>query len=160
MLESKIGKLDEKVFDKILVDAFHWLIDTFGDGSNLLNKTNYRKKQSPLKHITFKHDLNLIWSYKPFNLPWYYYGQYAEYNTVGNSILIHCSKKFTLGFALDSLFHEFKHSQQSMSMYQHFRGSYENHPLEKEANDFAAEWVPVYSQKSLLTAEQTVPLST
>ena len=160
MLESKIGKLEEKVFDKILVDAFYWLLDTFGDRSNILNKPNYLKKQSPLKHITFKHNLNLMWSYRPFDLPWHYYGQYAEYESMSNSLLVHCSKKFTLGFALDSLFHEFKHSQQSMPLYHYYKHSYENHPLEKEANDFAAEWVPVYCQNSLLIAEQVTSLTT
>jgi hypothetical protein len=151
MLQTKVKEIDEKVLDQILVDAFHWLIDTFGDKSNENNKPNYTKKKSYFRSLIYKHDLTLVWDYKPHAIPWFYYGQYAEYDAAFNSIRIHCNKKHTLEFVLDSLFHEYKHSQQHIALYSYHKVDYSDHPMEKEANEFAIECIPIfweyYSQK-------------
>jgi hypothetical protein len=151
MLNIRVGDVDEKVLDTILLDAFQWLVDTFGDESITLNKPSYSKKHSALKPFTFKHHLTLSWDYKPSRLNWYYYGQFAEYQACSNSIVLHCNKKHTLGFLLDVLFHEYRHTQQSMYLYHYYKVTkkinYEEHPLEIDANQFALEQLPVFWKK-------------
>lgn len=141
MLDVKVRDLEEDLLDEILVDAFEYLISTFDDNSIFLNKASYTKKYTALKPVTFKHHLNLVWAYSASSIDWYYYGQYAEYDSRKNTINLHCSKKFTLAFVLDSLFHEYKHSQQRMTQYHYFRNfqriPYDRNPLEIEANQFA-----------------------
>ena len=147
MLQMKVEELEEELLDKILTDAYYWLIDLLGDRSIELNKPNYTKKYSPLKRFTFKQHLEFVWDYKATNLPWCYYGQWAEYQTNNNRIVLHCDKRHTLEFVLECLFHEYKHSQQSISLYFKHKVAYEDHPFEKEANDFASEYVSIFWKK-------------
>ena len=102
-------------------------------------------KASLIRLYLFKHHLTYSWSYNARLLRWKYVkGHLAQYDPSPNTIYLHCNKKKTLGFTLDCLFHEFKHTQQNMRAYSYFKGSYWNHPMEKEANDFATEWLPVF----------------
>jgi hypothetical protein len=152
MEDNRLEDFEVEVLNFIFKDALSWLINKFGDRSVALNKVNYKKKLSPFRKSTFKHALNFSWDLNPRNLSWHYYGQWAEYNGATNTIYLGCTKKETLKFALECLFHEFKHSQQSMATYIYIRykTAYENHPFEKEADDFASEWVPVYIKERLI----------
>lgn len=151
MLNTKVGDMDEKLLDSILLDAFQWLVDTFGDKSIALNKPGFSKKYSALRPFTFKQHLTLSWDYKASRLDWHYYGQYAEYQADPNSIVLHCDKKHTLGFILDVLFHEYRHTQQSMYLYHYYKVikkiNYEEHPFEIDANEFAAQQLPIFWKK-------------
>ena len=151
MENNRLGDFEVETLDFIFKDALSWLINEFGDKSVVLNKVNLKKKPSPLRKVTFKHSLKFEWSLNPTNLAWHYYGQWAEYDSGINTIYLGCGKKETLKFALECLFHEFKHTQQNMAAYVYIRykTAYEDHPLEEEANSFAAEWVPVYIQNRL-----------
>jgi hypothetical protein len=144
MLENLVGTISEDKLNLIIADALEWLIDKFGDNSIELNKVNYTRKHSAIRPFVFKHQLTYAWSYNPKALDWHYYGQWAEYRSADNRICLHCNKKSTLQFVLECLFHEYQHSQQSMFRYAYPTISYINHPLEKEANDFAAEVVPLF----------------
>jgi hypothetical protein len=149
MLQIKVEELEEKLLDKILVDAFYWLTDTFGDRSIELNKTPAsRRNCAYLRRFFSKCPLTLVWDYNPCNLPWHHYdGQCGEYNTNSNYIIVHVNKKEDLAYSLDTLFHEYRHSQQSMYLYTFIAANYENHPLEKDAEEFAKEQVPIFWEK-------------
>lgn len=143
MLQTKVKEIDSILLDKILTDAFYWLVEVYGDKSVVNNITNYTKKHSRLKRVTSKHGLKFSWSRKHTQLCWYYYGQFAEYNALHNTIYVYAGKNQTLEFVLDSLFHEYKHSQQKMIGYEYFRNvlhvAYTSNPLEVQACDFAKE---------------------
>lgn len=149
MLQLKVRELEPGFLDKIILEAFNWLVETYGDRSVELNKLNYRKKYSPLKSYLYKHQLKVSWSTNPDSLTWTYYGQFAEYNAVDNVIYILCRKNYTLEFVLDSLFHEYKHSQQNMTRYCYYVNvlhiNYNDNPLESEAVDFAKDCVQKFS---------------
>lgn len=144
MLNNLVGTFKEDTMNLIIDDAMAWLIEKFGENSIELNKANYKRKHSALKSYIFKHKLTYSWSYNPRSLDWHYYGQFAEYNADHNTIYLHCNKKFTLAFVLDCLFHEYRHTQQSMFGYHFHRVSYYVHPYEYDANTFATEWVPIF----------------
>jgi len=143
MLHTKVKDIKDDLLDKILADAFDWVVERYGENSIIKNKVNYLKKYSPLRSICFKHNLKISWSRKARRLAWYYYGQYAEYNATDNTIYIHTSNSHTLEFVLDSLFHEFCHSQQRMTNYVYYstvlHTPYSENPLEKQAIEFAKE---------------------
>jgi hypothetical protein len=155
MIELKVKELKPGELDKIILDAFNWLVESFGDRSIELNKLNYKKKYSTLKPYLFKHPLSVSWSKNPESLDWTYYGQFAEYNAVDNTIYILCKKNYTLEFVLDSLFHEYKHSQQNMTKYSYqtniLHTPYDKNPLELEAVEFAKDclqkFIKIYPQK-------------
>ena len=133
-----------KILILILNNSFEWLLSTFKDESIPINNRNYNIKYSPLKPFITKKYLKFQWSYNTKKLDWFYYGQWAQYTCEKNEIVLHCIKTKTLRFILECLFHEFRHSKQSMRQYFYFKGSYINHPLEKDANDFCYEYVPIY----------------
>lgn len=144
-LHTLVGTFTESELDTIIDDAVAWLIERFGDRSVELNKIHRSRKASLIRPYIFKQHLTYSWSYHPKELRWKYVkGNLAQYDANPNTIYLHCIKKKTLEFTLDCLFHEFKHTQQDMRAYVYFKGSYWNHPLEKEANDFATEWLPVF----------------
>lgn len=148
MLEALLQDIDEQLLDSILVDSFNWLIERVGDRSIELNNTNYRDARRPFSK---KKMLLLRWSYVKKEL-----GLKREYlaamNYISNEIKLHCNKKATLGTILDHLFHEYCHSQQSSYLYAYYirqvRIGYYEHPLEREANEFAEKMVPIYWQEN------------
>lgn len=148
MLEVLLQDIDEQLLDKILVDGFNWLVDRVGDRSVKLNNTSYREVRRPFSK---KRVLLLKWSYNKKEL-----GLKKEYLAVmdyfSNEIKLHCSKKFTLRTILDHLFHEYCHSQQSSYLYAYYtrrlKLPYDQHPLEREANEFAEKMVPLYWQEN------------
>ena len=144
MLQARVGQLEEEVLDKILADAFYWLVSTFGDRSIELNKTPAARRNEFIRHYFSKCQLHLVWDYNPHNLPWYYEGQYGQYNVGQNQLVLHADKRETLEWVLDGLFHEYKHSQQSMYLYSYLKVGYEDHPLEIEAQEFAKEQIPIF----------------
>lgn len=155
MNQLKVKELKEGALERILLDAFNWLVHTYGDQSFVLNKLNYRKKYSSFKPYSFKHDLKICWSSNPRSMDWSYNGQLAEYNGTNNTMYILCRKNYTIEYVLDSLFHEFKHSQQNMTRYVYYCGvlniPYTENPLENEAVQFAKEnvekFLKFYSEK-------------
>lgn len=158
MLDHLLHTVDEEVLDKIIVDSFNWLLDRTEDKSVLLNNVNYTKSYSPIRRIVSKKkELTIHWSYKSKELN-LRRGHLAimEYGT--NSILLHCRKNDTLVYTLDTLFHEFCHSQQSGYLYAYYvrrkRVNYHEHPLEIEANEFAAKTVPLYWTENSWKFEQ------
>jgi hypothetical protein len=148
MLDHLIKDIDEQVLDNIIVDSFNWLVDKVGDNSVRLNNINFRKVRNPFSK---KRELLLRWSYsrKELGLKREYLAL-MDYRT--NQIKVHCRRNASLGTILDLLFHEYRHSQQSSYLYvYHTRrekiGYYE-HPLERDAIEFAEKMVPVYWQES------------
>lgn len=145
MLSNLISTFTKDELDAIIDDAVAWLVDRFEDRSIELNKVHRSRKASLLRPYLFKQPLTYSWSYNARLLRWKYVkGHLAQYDPEPNTIYLHCNKKKTLEFTLDCLFHEYKHTQQHMRAYSYFKGSYWNHPMEKEANDFATEWLPVF----------------
>ena len=158
MLDHLLHTIDEEVLDKIIVDSFNWLLTQTVDKSVLFNNVNYIKSYSPIRRITSKKkELTIRWSYRSKELD-LSKGHLAlmEYGT--NSILLHCRKNDTLTYTLDSLFHEFCHSQQSGYLYAYYvrrkRVNYHDHPLEIEANEFATKTVPLYWTENSWKFEQ------
>jgi hypothetical protein len=143
-IDDLIEDIDKEDLVHILDDSLDWLISTFGDNSIITNNTNYILKYSPLKPYTTKKHLKVGWGYNPNKLNWFYYGQWAQYTCENNEIVVHCIKNKTLRFTLECFFHEFRHSQQCMREYFNFKGSYVNHPLEHDANNFCYEYVPIF----------------
>lgn len=148
MLDQLIRNIDEQVLDTIIVDSFDWLIERTGDNSVRLNNINFRKVRNPFSK---KRELLLKWSYsrKELGLKREYLAL-MDYNT--NVIKLYCSRSATLGTILDTLFHEYRHSQQSSYLYSYYirkeHIGYYEHPLEKDANEFAEEMVPKYWQEN------------
>jgi hypothetical protein len=148
MLDQLIKHIDEQVLDTIIVDSFNWLIDTVGDNSVRLNNVNFREVRNPFSK---KRELLLRWSYsrKELDLRREYLAL-MDYST--NQIKLYCRKKATLGVTLDTLFHEFRHSQQSSYLYGYYtrreKLGYYEHPLERDANEFAEKMVPIYWQEN------------
>ena len=146
MLRLPLNQIPEQVLDDILRDCFQWIGKKVGDRSKQINKLNYRRKKAARKG-TSKHNLKLQWSYYRKHLK-LGKGSIAEMDFNTNRISIYCSKKFSLEYVLDSLLHEYCHSQQSSKLYMYYvikeKVDYEDHPLEKEAIDFAAKWLPRY----------------
>lgn len=141
MLQIKVKDVSDEQLNNLFITALQWLATEFGEDSKYLNKQNYAKNRSPLRDVFTKAHLNLKWARKTYSLNWYYYGQFAEYDYASNTIKVLCLKHYTIEFILDSLFHEYKHSQQSMKGYNYYdevlKISYYTNPYEKEANDFA-----------------------
>lgn len=159
MLDQLIKDIDEQVLGTIIVDSFDWLIDKVGDNSVRLNNVSFQKLRSPFSK---KRELLLRWSYsrKELGLKRDYLAL-MDYKT--NQIKLYCKKSATLKATLDTLFHEYKHSQQSSYLYVYYlrreRVSYYEHPLEKEANEFAEKMVPIYWQENSWKFERdTLPL--
>ena len=151
-LYNLISTFTKDELDVIIDDAVAWLIERFGDRSVELNKIHRSRKASLIRPYLLKHHLTYSWSYNARLLRWKYVkGHLAQYDPEPNTIYLHCNKKKTLEFTLDCLFHEYKHTQQDMRAYSYFKGSYWNHPMEKEANDFATEWLPVYWENKVAT---------
>ena len=148
MLEGQLKHIEEQLLDKIILDSFDWLIERVGDRSVELNNTNYRKLRSPFSK---KKQILLRWSYNRKELDFKRsYLALMDYKT--NVIKLYCDKHTTLGFTLDSFFHEYCHSQQSSYTYAYYtrrlRVGYAEHPLEREANEFAKKMVPLYWQEN------------
>jgi len=145
MLNNLISDFEAEALDRIIYNALDWLVQKFGDESVLRNKLNYTKKHSPLKRCVFKHKLTYSWSSSPKTLARLYKkGYLGLYTPKTNTIYLYCDRRQTLELTLKCLFHEYRHTQQSMAEYGYYKGSYEEHPLEKDANDFADEWLPIY----------------
>jgi len=146
MLRLPLKEISEPVLDDILRDCFQWIMGKVGERSKQVNKYNYRKGKAA-KRISTKHNLKLHWSYYRKHLKMQK-DSIAEMDFNTNTISIYCSKKYSLEFVLDSLLHEYCHSQQSSKLYTYYivkkKVDYDNHPLEKEAVDFAAKWLPRY----------------
>jgi hypothetical protein len=148
MLDQLIKNIDEQVLDTIVVDSFNWLIDRVGDNSVRLNNINFREVRNPFSK---KRELLLRWSYsrKELGLKREYLAL-MDYHT--NQIKLYCRKKATLGITLDTLFHEYRHSQQSSYLYGYYtrveKIRYYEHPLERDANEFAEKMVPIYWQEN------------
>jgi hypothetical protein len=119
-------------------------VDVLGDNSVRLNNLNHRKVRRPFSK---KKEVIVKWSYSKKEL-----GLKREFlaamNYNHNQILLHCKKSATLEHLLNIFFHEYQHSQQSSFLYGYYsrvaKTGYWNHPLEKEANDFADMMVPLY----------------
>ena len=149
MLEQTLNIIDKEILDKIIYDALTWLIQKFGDESVIKNKLNYTKKYSSLKPYIFKHKLTYNWSYNPKTLAWKYNKDYLGlYTCKTNTIYLYCDRRQTLDLTLRCLFHEYRHTQQSMAEYGYYKGCYWAHPLERDANDFADEWLVKYWEES------------
>jgi hypothetical protein len=148
MRDRLLKTLETDQINQILKDGFDWLLKRFGDKSLELNKLNYTRKQ--VIFSCHNHKLTVNWSFNPRKLDWYYYGQYAEYDAGPNKIYIACEKSWTVEFMLKCLFHEYRHSQQSLMLYSYYKVNYNDHPLEADANRFEDEWVPIYLREKLM----------
>lgn len=148
MLDIKIKQLTDEQVAHLLTEAISWSASKYGESSVVLNKLNHTKKHGTFRQYIQKYPLKCLWARKTKSLDWYYYGQFAEYDYWTNTIKILCLKHYSVGFVLDSLFHEYKHSQQSMRLYNYhsdvLKVSYEKNPFEKEANAFAEENIGLF----------------
>lgn len=144
MLELLLQDIDEELLDSIIVDSFNWLISEVGDNSVRLNNLNYSKLREPFSK---KKELIVKWSYRKKDLD-LKRDYLAVMDWKRNEIRLHCNKLHTLQTTLETFFHEYCHSQQSSSLYAYYinklRINYYEHPLEKEANEFAEKMVPLY----------------
>ena len=147
MLEVTVGHIDKELLARILFDSFRWLKQVEGDNSLNTNKLNYHRSPYHLRRILTKHTLSLKWSYNAKDL-WKEKNYLALMDYRNNQILLHCKQSLTLRTVLENLFHEYCHSQQSSFSYVYYtrraKIGYWDHPLEIEANEFAARTVPKY----------------
>lgn len=148
MLEALLQDIDEQLLDEILIDSFNWLIERVGDRSVKLNNTNCSRNRRPFSK---KKVLLLRWSYSKKELG-LKKDMLAVMDYPSNQIKLHCNRNATLGTILDHLFHEYCHSQQSSYLYAYYvrrvRIGYYEHPLEREANEFAEKMMPIYWQEN------------
>jgi hypothetical protein len=148
MLEALLQDIDEQLLDSIVVDGFNWLIERVGDNSVKLNNINYSENRRPFSK---KKMLLLRWSYSREELGLKRdFLAVMEYTT--NQIKLYCDRRATLGTILNHLFHEYCHSQQSSYLYAYYtrrvKVNYYQHPLEREANEFAEKMTPIYWQEN------------
>lgn len=148
MLDFLIRDIDEDVLDRIMIDSFNWLVAEFGDNSVKLNNLNFSERRKPFskkRQIIFK------WSYSRNELR-LKKGYLAVMHWDHNELHVHCNREFSLATILELLFHEFCHSQQSGLLYSYYRKAYKmgyyEHPMEREANEFADKIVPKYWQEN------------
>lgn len=148
MLNQTLRDIEEKTLDAIIQHSFKWLKKEVGDNSEVL--TNLKKK-SGLTTLLNKRKLTVVWSYNRSKLK-LKKGYLAAMYWSTNQIHLHCNKKHTLRTTLETFFHEYCHSQQNSNIYSYYSNvlkiSYEKHPLEREANEFAYRMVPKYWQES------------
>lgn len=148
MINEKLKYISEEDLTTILEDAFEWLVNTFEDNSIITNKLNYSKKYSPLKRVTFKQHLSLVWDYNSRNLGWKSGKQFGLFDFNQNKIYLHCNKNSDLQTVLSTLFHEYCHTQQNSRQYAYYRlvykHNYYEHPLEVEAELFHLKYLPIF----------------
>jgi hypothetical protein len=144
MLDLTVKDLPQQQLQELINNIFEWIKKEVPDTS-YQNNLNFTKKYTTWKSYSNPDTLQVKWAYKTKSL-WRQGDFYGLMDYTSNTILLYCKSSYTMKEVLGTLLHEYCHSQQPRQLYHYLKVDYWNHPMERQADEFADLYLKKYSE--------------